>query len=178
MHALLTRTMHSIMFGSMEEVWLRGRRLRGKKSGEGYMTGGCPSLEMVRFCLVSVSLPSVAYSSIAVFMAALNNDYVFSFLLAKHGHMTKFWPIVSGDGMWAARGSTVKEECHILPFVLSPSLQLDLRCEWTKWSEHSILKLAAPWIRGTDAIELVAARQLWLLSSLDCSVRKNKLLPA
>lgn len=172
MHALLTRPMHSIMFGSMEEVWLRGRRLQGKKSGEGHMTGGSPSLETVCFCLVSASFSSVAYSSTAVcpeqrlcfqlpFSQAWSRDQVLA------------------HSVWRRDvGSTVKGERYILPFVLPPSLRLDLRCEWTKWSEHSILKLAAPWTRGTDAIELVAARQLWLLSSLDCSVRKNKLLPA
>lgn len=99
-----------------------GRRLQGKKLGEGHMTGGSPSIEMVRFCLVSISLSSVAYSSIAVFMAALNNDYAFSFLLAKPGHATKFWPIVSGEGMWVA---LLKKK------VTSSPLSFHLLSNWT-----------------------------------------------
>ena len=53
--------------------------------------------EMASFCLVSISLSSMQYASIAVFMVALNRDYISSFLVARCGHVTEFRPIVCGE---------------------------------------------------------------------------------
>lgn len=175
MHALLTRTMHSIMFGSMQEVWLRGRRLQGKKSGEGHVTGGSPIIRDGSF-LPCIHFPFFCGIFIdSCLHGCPEQRLCFQFPFGQAWSRDQ----VLAHSVWRRDvGSTVKEESYILPFALPPSLQLDLRCEWTKWSEYSILKLGGPWIRGTVSIELVAARQFWLLSSLDCSVRKNKLLPA